>query len=309
MTKKGGGKSCLLIVILLMLGIVPGIIYILWPRKEHIVFLELQEDGSVRASGRGVRQPSKYSKRDQILGVAVVAIVVMVILAIAGALGEEEQPADPVAASPNATDISETETFQMSYLSCGHDIEQLFRDAGTTGIQEAAKWASELYVPGPLRRESREGCLAALREDPARTAAAAEAAQVPTEVPTAEGTPFHSSPADGGSTTATGRTLSVSFVPDIQNAAYEMLITNAGSITVTSGWDGLAEGFNFDLSGRLEFTVVESSPAAFLFEVYGPISGTIMIQGDFASGCEAIRLDDEDWVQVWTQLDTCEVLR
>lgn len=308
MTKKGSGKSCLLIVILLMLGIVPGILYILWPRREQVVFLELQPDGTVRASGRGVSQPSRYSMRDRLIGGVVIAVVVLVLLAIAGALsGGEDEGTDDTSSVPQPSATSEQ--YGISYLSCGHDIEQLFREAGTTDVEDAAQWASELYVEGSIRDEAREGCLAALREDPAKTEAAAIAAMTPTAVPTPEGTPHNVAPAGGVSTEATGRTLQVAFEPNVADAAYDLLITNAGSITITEGWDGLAGGFNYDLSGALAFSVVETRPAAFLFEVYGPVSGTITITGEFASGCEPIRLDDADWVQVWTQLDTCEVLR
>lgn len=42
---------------------------------------------------------------------------------------------------------------------------------------------------------------------------------------------------------------------------------------------------------------LKTRPGSFLFEVYGPVSGTITIAGDFASGCDPIRLDDEEWVQ------------
>ncbi len=83
MSKRGGGKSCLLILILLMLGILPGIIYIIWPRRDQSVFLELTEAGTVQVSGRG---GSASAASDKLMGLLVMAAVVVLLLAITSAL-------------------------------------------------------------------------------------------------------------------------------------------------------------------------------------------------------------------------------
>ena len=62
LVRKASGKSCGLIAVLLCAGILPGIIYIMWPRKDETVFLELEPDNTVRRTGQGSAEVSGSRK-------------------------------------------------------------------------------------------------------------------------------------------------------------------------------------------------------------------------------------------------------
>lgn len=52
MIKPATKKSCLLIVVLLLLGILPGILYLLWPSRDKILIIEVDESGRVHRTYR-----------------------------------------------------------------------------------------------------------------------------------------------------------------------------------------------------------------------------------------------------------------
>lgn len=46
------GKSLLLVIVLLVLGVVPGVIYLIWPRKDTVITLTLDASGKLHTLKR-----------------------------------------------------------------------------------------------------------------------------------------------------------------------------------------------------------------------------------------------------------------
>jgi len=79
MVLRAKGTNGCLVIVLLMLGILPGILYIMWPRKDKTLFLELRPGNTVSHSGQGWAPPSGEIARP----LPVIGIVVFILMLIA----------------------------------------------------------------------------------------------------------------------------------------------------------------------------------------------------------------------------------
>jgi len=80
LTKPAEDKNGCLILVLLLFGILPGILYLLLPRDAQTLLIEVDTDGIVRENGRIPRDQTSASKTKTSNNAIAIGIVLAIVL-------------------------------------------------------------------------------------------------------------------------------------------------------------------------------------------------------------------------------------